>query len=477
MEHKSAYESPLGSRYASREMLYLFSPDNKFITWRKLWVALAEAEKELGLPITDAQIASLKEHVNDIDYDAARAYEERVRHDVMAHVRAYADQCDCNAGAILHLGATSCYLTDNTDALILRDALKLIRGKLLEALRRLRAFALQYKDLPQLGLTHLQPAQPVTVGKRACLWMQDFLMDVEDLDHALSTVKLLGSKGTTGTQASFLDLFDGDSEKVLDLEKRIAKKMGLEAVYPVSGQTYPRKLDSRILAVLSGIAQSAYKFAQDIRLLQAFHECEEPFGAEQIGSSAMAYKRNPMRSERICSLSRHVMALEADTAMTAATQWFERTLDDSANRRLSLPEAFLATDAVLELTCNVASGIVVYPKIIEKNLRENMPFMATENILMEAVKAGGDRQALHERIRVHSQEATKRVRVEGLDNDLLERIANDPAFHLEKAHLEALTDPKQYTGRAAEQVAEFIGELIDPLLNGVPEIPVGDVRV
>ncbi len=477
MERKTAYESPLGSRYASREMLYLFSPDNKFITWRKLWVALAEAEQELGLPITDAQIAELNAHVEDIDYDAARAYEERVRHDVMAHVRAYADQCGANAGAILHLGATSCYVTDNTDALILRDALRLIRGKLLEAIRRLRAFALEYKDLATLGLTHLQPAQPVTVGKRACLWMQDLLMDVTDLDHALSTIKLLGSKGTTGTQASFMALFDNDGEKVLALEKRIAEKMGLDAVYPVSGQTYPRKLDSRALAVLSGIAQSAYKFAQDIRLLQAFHECEEPFGKEQIGSSAMAYKRNPMRSERICALSRHVMALEADTAMTAATQWFERTLDDSANRRLSLPEAFLATDAVLELVCNVTSGIVVYPKIIEKNLRENLPFMATENILMEAVKAGGDRQALHERIRVHSQEATRRVRVEGLTNDLMDRIAADPAFPLERGRLEALLDPKLYTGRSAQQVEEFIREAIDPLIAGAPEVKAGDVRV
>ncbi len=477
MERKPTYESPLGSRYASREMLYLFSPDNKFTTWRKLWVALAEAEKELGLPITDAQIKALKAHVSDIDYAAARAYEERVRHDVMAHVHAYADQCGEGAGAILHLGATSCYVTDNTDALILRDALKLIRGKLLEALRRLRAFALEYKDLPTLGLTHLQPAQPVTVGKRACLWMQDLLMDVADLDHALSTIRLLGSKGTTGTQASFMALFDGDGEKVLSLEKRIAEKMGLDAVYPVSGQTYPRKLDSRVLAVLSGIAQSAYKFAQDIRLLQAFHECEEPFGKEQIGSSAMAYKRNPMRSERICALSRHVMALEMDTAMTAATQWFERTLDDSANRRLSLPEAFLATDAVLELVCNVSAGIVVYPKIIEKNLMENLPFMATEDILMESVKAGGDRQALHERIRVHSHEATKRVRAEGLDNDLLERIASDPAFPLQRAQLEALMDPKLYTGRAAAQVEEFIRDEIDPLLEGAPEVKAGEVRV
>ena len=477
MERKPTYESPLGSRYASREMLYLFSPDNKFTTWRKLWVALAEAEKELGLPITDAQIKELKAHVSDIDYAAARAYEERVRHDVMAHVHAYADQCGEGAGAILHLGATSCYVTDNTDALILRDALKLIRGKLLEALRRLRAFALEYRDLPTLGLTHLQPAQPVTVGKRACLWMQDLLMDVTDLDHALSTIRLLGSKGTTGTQASFMALFDGDGEKVLSLEKRIAEKMGLDAVYPVSGQTYPRKLDSRVLAVLSGIAQSAYKFAQDIRLLQAFHECEEPFGKEQIGSSAMAYKRNPMRSERICALSRHVMALEMDTAMTAATQWFERTLDDSANRRLSLPEAFLATDAVLELVCNVSAGIVVYPKIIEKNLMENLPFMATEDILMESVKAGGDRQALHERIRVHSHEATKRVRAEGLDNDLLGRIASDPAFPLQRAQLEALMDPKLYTGRAAAQVEEFIRDEIDPLLEGAPEVKAGEVRV
>jgi adenylosuccinate lyase len=477
MDRKPVYESPLGSRYASREMLYLFSPDNKFITWRKLWIALAEAEQLLGLPISDAQIEALKAHVTDIDYDAARAYEERVRHDVMAHVHAYADQCGADAGAILHLGATSCYVTDNTDALILRDALALIRAKLIEALRRLRAFALEHKDLPTLGLTHLQPAQPVTVGKRACLWMQDLMMDIEDLDHALSTVKLLGSKGTTGTQASFMALFDGDGEKALELERIVAQKMGLEAVYPVSGQTYPRKLDSRVLGVLSGIAQSAYKFAQDMRLLQAFHECEEPFGKQQIGSSAMAYKRNPMRSERICALSRHVMALEADTSMTAATQWFERTLDDSANRRLSLPEAFLATDAVLELYCNIASGIVVYPKIIERNLRENLPFMATENILMEAVKKGGDRQALHERIRVHSQDVTVQVRAEGLENDLIERIAADPAFPLDREQLEKLLDPMLYIGRAPQQVTEFIKSHIDPLIAGIEPIHAGNVTV
>ncbi len=472
----TAYETPLGSRYASREMLYLFSPDHKFTTWRKLWIALAETEKELGLNITQAQIDQMKAHVDDIDYDNARRHEERVRHDVMAHVHAYGDVCP-DARGIIHLGATSCYVTDNTDILILRDGLAIIRGKLLETLRRLRAFALEYRDMPTLGFTHLQPAQLVTVGKRAALWMQDLLMDVNDLDDAAASLKMLGSRGTTGTQASFMALFDGDEEKVKALDQRIAEKMGLPRVFPVSGQTYPRKVDSRVLGVLSGVAQSAYKFAQDLRLLQHMREIEEPFEKNQIGSSAMAYKRNPMRSERICALSRHMMALAQDTAMTASTQWFERTLDDSANRRLSLPEAFLATDAVLELYANIASGMVVYPKMIERHIDENLPFMATENILMEAVRLGGDRQELHEKIRVHSQAAAARVKAEGLNNDLLDRIADDPAFPLDRDGLSSLLDAKLYIGRAPRQVEEFISECVDPLLEGSEAQDIGDIRV
>ena len=476
MSNKTAYETPLGSRYASKEMLYLFSPDHKFTTWRRLWIALAETEMELGLPITQAQIDQMKAHVDDIDYEAARRHEERVRHDVMAHVHAYGDVCP-DARGIIHLGATSCYVTDNTDILILRDGLQLIRAKLIETLRRLRAFALEYKDMPTLGFTHLQPAQLVTVGKRASLWMQDLLMDLNDLDDALGSLKMLGCRGTTGTQASFMALFDNDEEKVKALDQRIAEKMGLPSVFPVSGQTYPRKLDSRVLSVLSGIAQSAYKFAQDLRLLQHMREIEEPFEKNQIGSSAMAYKRNPMRSERICALSRHVISLTQDTAMTACTQWFERTLDDSANRRLSLPEAFLATDAVLELYANIASGMVVYPKMIERNINENLPFMCTENILMEAVRLGGDRQELHEKIRVHSQAAAARVKAEGLNNDLLDRIADDPAFPLDRQSLNTLLDAKLYIGRAPQQVEEFIAEYVDPVLEGAKESDIGDIRV
>ncbi len=380
---------------------------------------------ELGLPITQAQVDELKAHVNDIDYEAARRHEERVRHDVMAHVHAYGDVCP-NARGIIHLGATSCYVTDNADVLMLRDALKLIREKLVEVLRRLRAFAWEYKALPTLGYTHLQPAQLTTVGKRACLWMQDLTMDLEEIDFTLSTLKLLGNRGATGTQVSFMELFDGDGKKVDELEKKIAEKMGMEKTFAVSGQTYPRKLDSRVLDALSGVAQSAYKFAQDLRLLQSFREIEEPFEKNQIGSSAMAYKRNPMRSERICALSRHVMALTQDASMTAATQWFERTLDDSANRRLSLPEAFLATDAVLELYANIASGMVVYPKMIARRVNENLPFMATEDIIMESVKNGGDRQEIHERVRVHSQAAATRMKRDGLESDLLDRNCRRP---------------------------------------------------
>ena len=473
---KNTYETPLNSRYASPEMQYIFSPDRKFTTWRKLWVALAESEMELGLPITREQVDELKAHVDDIDYDAARRHEERVRHDVMAHVHAYGDVCP-NARGIIHLGATSCYVTDNADILMLRDALKLVREKVVEVLRRLRRFAWEYKGMPTLGYTHLQPAQLTTVGKRACLWMQDLTMDLEEIDFALKSLKLLGNRGATGTQVSFMELFDGDGLKVDELEKKIAHKMGMDAVFAVSGQTYPRKLDSRVLDALAGVAQSAYKFAQDLRLLQSFREVEEPFEKNQIGSSAMAYKRNPMRSERICALSRHVMALTQDAFNTAATQWFERTLDDSANRRLSLPEAFLATDAVLELYANIASGMVVYPKMIARRVNENLPFMATEDIMMGAVRLGCDRQVIHERLRVHSQEAATRMKRDGLESDLLERIANDPAFPMSHAQLTELLAPEKYTGRAEAQAERFITEAVDPILACQPEMEIGKVSV
>ena len=470
------YETPLNSRYASREMQKIFSPDRKFTTWRKLWVALAESEMEMGLPVTQKQVDELKAHVEDIDYEAARRHEERTRHDVMAHVLAYGDVCP-NARGVIHLGATSCYVTDNADILMLRDALTLVREKVLEVIRRLRAFALEYKDLPTLGYTHLQPAQLTTVGKRATLWMQDLLMDLDEVNFALSSLKLLGNRGATGTQESFMKLFDGDGEKVDELERRIARKVGMEKCFAVSGQTYPRKLDSRVLGALSGIAQSAYKFAQDLRLLQSFREVEEPFEKGQIGSSAMAYKRNPMRSERICALARHVMALTQDAQMTAATQWFERTLDDSANRRLSLPEAFLATDAVLELYANIASGMVVYPAMIGKRVMENLPFMATEAILMEGVRLGGDRQELHERIRVHSQAAAARMKQEGKESDLMERIAADPAFPMDHEHLTKLLAPENYTGRAAEQTVNFVKNEVDPALAGHDAREMGEIKL
>ena len=473
---KNTYETPLNSRYASKEMQYIFSPDRKFTTWRRLWVALAESEMELGLPVTQAQVDELKAHIEDIDYDNARRHEERVRHDVMAHVHAYGDVCP-NARGIIHLGATSCYVTDNADILMLRDALKLVRGKVVEVLRRLREFALQYKGLPTLGYTHLQPAQLTTVGKRATLWMQDLTMDLEEIDFVLGTLKLLGNRGATGTQVSFLTLFDGDGAKVDELERRIAEKMGMKEVFAVSGQTYPRKLDSRVLGALAGVAQSSYKFAQDLRLLQSFREVEEPFEKNQIGSSAMAYKRNPMRSERMCALSRHVMALLQDTEMTAATQWFERTLDDSANRRLSLPEAFLSIDAVLELYANIASGMEVYPAMISRRVMENLPFMATENIMMEAVRLGGDRQEIHERIRVHSQAASHRMKAEGLESDLMERIAADPAFPMDHSQLTELLAPEKYTGRAEEQTEAFVKNVIDPILASVEKLDMGDIRV
>ncbi len=470
------YETPLNSRYASREMQKIFSPDRKFTTWRKLWVALAESEMEMGLPVTQKQVDELKAHVEDIDYEAARRHEERTRHDVMAHVLAYGDVCP-NARGVIHLGATSCYVTDNADILMLRDALTLVREKVLEVIRRLRDFALEYKDLPTLGYTHLQPAQLTTVGKRATLWMQDLLMDLDEVNFALSSLKLLGNRGATGTQESFMKLFDGDGEKVDGLERRIARKVGMEKCFAVSGQTYPRKLDSRVLGALSGIAQSAYKFAQDLRLLQSFREVEEPFEKGQIGSSAMAYKRNPMRSERICALSRHVMTVVQDAQMTAATQWFERTLDDSANRRLSLPEAFLATDAVLELYANIASGMVVYPAMIGKRVMENLPFMATEAILMEGVRLGGDRQELHERIRVHSQAAAARMKQEGKESDLMERIAADPAFPMDHEHLTKLLAPENYTGRAAEQTVNFVKNEVDPALAGHNAREMGEIKL
>ncbi len=461
---KDRYESPLNSRYASSQMQELFSPDRKFRTWRKLWIALAEAEMELGLPITQAQIDELKQNQDNINYDVAAREEALVRHDVMAHVHAYGEQCP-QARGIIHLGATSCYVGDNTDLILMSEGLELIRKQLIAVIARLADFADKYKDLPTLGFTHFQPAQLVTVGKRATLWMQELLLDLEDLDHVRDGLKLLGSKGTTGTQASFLSLFDNDHDKVKQLDQLIAHKLGFDGVYAVSGQTYSRKIDSRVLNVLSGIAQSAAKFSNDMRLLQHLKEVEEPFESGQIGSSAMAYKRNPMRSERIASLARYVIADAQNAAMTSSAQWFERTLDDSANKRISVPEAFLATDAILTIYLNIAGGMVVYPRVIEKRIRAELPFMATENIMMAATKAGGDRQELHERIRQHSMAAGARVKQEGLDNDLLERIAADPAFNLKLDELDEMLDPSAYIGRCPEQVSEFLEELIQPLLD------------
>ena len=458
------YVSPLSQRYASKEMQYIFSQDKKFRTWRQLWIALAEIEQELGLTITDEQIAEMKEHAEDINYEEARAREKVVRHDVMSHVYAYGLQCP-NAKGIIHLGATSCYVGDNTDIIVMRDALRLIRDKLINVLSELAKFAEEYKEQPTLGYTHFQPAQPTTVGKRATLWMQEFVLDLEEVDHVLGNLKLLGSKGTTGTQASFLELFDGDIDKVDQLDPMLAEKMGFEACYPVSGQTYSRKVDTQVLNCLAGIAASAMKMATDIRLLQHMKEIEEPFEKSQIGSSAMAYKRNPMRSERICSLARYVMTDVLNPSMTSGTQWFERTLDDSANKRLSIPEGFLATDGILDLCLNVADGLKVYPKVIEKHLREELPFMATENILMDAVKAGGDRQELHEKIRELSMQAGRRVKEEGLDNNLLELIAQDPAFHVTLEELEESMDPMHYIGCAPHQVERFLDEVIAPILE------------
>ena len=463
------YVSPLSERYASREMQYIFSPDKKFRTWRRLWIALAETEKELGLNITDEQIEEMKSHADDINFEVAKEREKVVRHDVMSHVYAYGVQCP-KAKGIIHLGATSCYVGDNTDIIIMSEALKLVRTKLVNVIAELAKFAEEQKNQPTLAFTHFQPAQPTTVGKRATLWMQEFEMDLEDLEYVLGSLKLLGSKGTTGTQASFLELFDGDQETIDKIDPMIAEKMGFKACYPVSGQTYSRKVDTRVLNVLAGIAASAHKFSNDIRLLQHLKEIEEPFEKTQIGSSAMAYKRNPMRSERIASLSRYVMIDALNPAITSATQWFERTLDDSANKRLSVPEGFLAIDGILDLCLNVVDGLVVYPKVIEKRLMSELPFMATENIMMDAVKAGGDRQELHEKIRVHSMAAGKVVKEEGKPNDLLERIAADPAFGMNMEQLQSIMKPENFVGRAPQQTEEFVAEVINPILEENKEV-------
>ena len=463
------YTSPLSERYASKEMQYIFSPDKKFRTWRKLWIALAETEKELGLDITDEQIEELKAHADDINYDVAKEREKVVRHDVMSHVYAYGKQCP-KAKGIIHLGATSCYVGDNTDIILMSEALEIVRKKLINVIAELAKFADEHKNLPTLAFTHFQPAQPTTVGKRATLWMQEFMMDLEDLEYVKGSLKLLGSKGTTGTQASFLELFDGDQETIDKIDPMIAKKMGFETCYPVSGQTYSRKVDTRVVNVLAGIAASAHKMSNDIRLLQHLKEIEEPFEKTQIGSSAMAYKRNPMRSERIASLSRYVMVDAMNPAITSATQWFERTLDDSANKRLSVPEGFLAIDGILDLCLNVVDGLVVYPKVIEKRLMSELPFMATENIMMDAVKAGGDRQELHERIRELSMEAGRNVKEKGLDNNLLELIAADPAFNLSLEELQKTMDPAKYVGRAPVQVEAYLNNVVNPMLEANKEI-------
>ena len=465
---RDLYTSPLNSRYASKEMSFIFSDDMKFTTWRKLWVALAECEKELGLNITDEQIAELKAHINDINYDDAQKREKEVRHDVMSHVYAYGLQCP-KAKGIIHLGATSCYVGDNTDVIIMKEALLLIKKKIVTVLHRLKKFAEKYKDMPTLGFTHFQPAQLTTVGKRATLWMQDLVMDIENIDFVIEHLKLRGVKGTTGTQASFMNLFESDEEKVRALDKMVAEKMGFKKCFGVTGQTYPRKLDSIVLNTLSEVAQSAYKFSNDLRLLQNMKEVEEPFEAHQIGSSAMAYKRNPMRSERMGALARYVIVDSLNPAITASTQWFERTLDDSANKRISVAEAFLALDGVLNLYINIAENMVVYDKVIAAHVNRELPFMATENIMMESVKRGGDRQELHERIREHSMAAAQRVKGEGLDNDLIERIINDPTFNLSKEEILGIIDPNKFVGRAPSQVVEFIAEYVDPIIEANKE--------
>ena len=475
MQTTDKYQSPLSERYASKEMQYIFSPDMKFRTWRKLWIALAETEKELGLSqngkpvITEEQIEELKAYAENINYDVAKEREKLVRHDVMSHVYAYGQQCPKAAG-IIHLGATSCYVGDNTDIIVMTEALRLVKKKLVNVMKVLADFAEEYKGLPTLAFTHFQPAQPTTVGKRACLWLQEFQLDLEELEFVLSNMKLLGSKGTTGTQASFLELFDGDQETIDKIDPMIAKKMGFGACFPVSGQTYSRKVDTRVLNVLAGIAASAHKMSNDIRLLQHLKEIEEPFEKNQIGSSAMAYKRNPMRSERIASLARFVMVDALNPAITSATQWFERTLDDSANKRLSIPEGFLAVDGILDLCLNVVDGLVVYPKVIEKRLMSELPFMATENIMMDAVKKGGNRQELHERIRELSMEAGRNVKVEGKENNLLELIAADAAFKLSIEELQETMDPAKYVGRSKEQVETYLSNHIRPILEANKEL-------
>ena len=471
---RNQYQNPLIARYASPEMSRVWSPQRKFSTWRRLWVALAEAEAELGLNVTPQQIAQLKQHTDDVDFEAAGAYERKLRHDVMAHVHAYGDQCP-DARAIIHLGATSCFVTDNTDVILLRDSLKLIRNRVVAVIDRLAKFAAEYRDLACLAFTHMQPAQPTTVGKRACLWAYDLVLDLAEIEHRLESLLARGAKGTTGTQASFLELFGGDHQKVRRLEELVCQKIGFDGSYAVTGQTYPRKIDSQVLDVLSGVAQSAHKMATDLRLLQHRKEIEEPFEKHQIGSSAMAYKRNPMRSERICSLARFAISLQSSPAATLATQWLERTLDDSANRRLVLPQAFLAVDAVLILCQNVSQALVVYPKVIAKHLQSELPFMATENILMAAVEAGGDRQELHERIRQHSQAAGAVVKQEGGENDLLKRLAGDEAFAA--IDLTATLNPAQFVGRAPEQVDEFIGQIVDPIRKKYPDALGGEAEV
>lgn len=469
MSNTNSYESPFCTRYASEEMQYIFSADKKFTTWRRLWVALARAEMKLGLPVTEAQVKQLEENINNIDYDMAAAREKEVRHDVMAHVYTYGQACP-DAKGIIHLGATSCYVGDNTDVIIMRDALQVIRRKLINVIAQLSDFAMKYKDMPALAYTHLQPAQLTTVGKRATLWTNELLMDLKEIERRISDLQLLGSKGTTGTQASFMELFEGDTDKIKQLEKMITEEMGFESCVPVSGQTYSRKVDYFVVNALAGIAQSCSKFSNDMRILQSFKEMEEPFEKSQIGSSAMAYKRNPMRSERITSLSRYLMVDVLNPAFTAGTQWFERTLDDSANKRISVAEAFLAADAILNIMINVTSGMVVYPKIVRKRVMAELPFMATENIMMDAVKKGGDRQALHEKIRQYSMEAGKKVKEEGLENDLCERILADPMFMITKEEMDAIMAPENFTGRSAQQVEEFVSELVQPILEANKDI-------
>lgn len=473
---RESYTSPLETRYASKEMSYLFSNDKKFKTWRKLWVALAEAESELGLPISEEQLDELRAHADDINYDVAEQKEKEIRHDVMSHVHAYGVQCP-NAKGIIHLGVTSCFVGDNTDLIVMKEALLLTRKKVINVINELSEFAKDYKNVPTLGLTHYQPAQLTTVGKRATLWINELVIDLEKLDYVLDSLKFRGVKGTTGTQASFMNLFDGDEEKVKLLDQKVTEKMGFKETYPVTGQTYSRKVDSIVLNTLSEIAQSAYKFSNDLRLLQGMKEVEEPFGKKQIGSSAMAYKRNPMRSERMSALSRHVIVNALNPAITAATQWFERTLDDSANRRLSVSEAFLALDGVLNLYENVSSNLVVYEKVIAAHVEQELPFMATENILMEAVRRGGDRQELHEKIRMHSMASARRVKEEGLDNDLIDRIASDEAFNISKEDLMKVLKAENYTGRASGQVDEFISGCVQPILDANKDLLGVDAEV